>query len=135
MRERTHLEHSLKEFHGIESELDDALTLAELGEAEGDEASVDEAQSQLQALQARAAKRQLESLLSGEADANDCYLEVNAGAGGTEAQDWAPMLLRMYVRWAEAHGYKVAWLEETPGEGAGPKSATQKVLGDGKSPR
>src|SRR3546814_14915592 len=107
MRERTHLEHSLKEFHGIESELDDALTLAELGEAEGDEASVDEAQSQLQALQARAAKRQLESLLSGEADANDCYLEVNAGAGGTEAQDWAQMLLRMYVRWDEAHGYKI----------------------------
>ncbi|HEY9538421.1 MAG TPA: peptide chain release factor 2 [Kiloniellaceae bacterium] len=129
MRERTHLEHSLKEFHGIESELDDALTLAELGEAEGDEASVDEAQSQLQALQARAAKRQLESLLSGEADANDCYLEVNAGAGGTEAQDWAQMLLRMYVRWAEAHGYKVEWLEESPGEEAGLKSASIRVLG------
>src|SRR3546814_9426737 len=123
----THRGHSLKEFHGIESELDDARTLAELGEAEGDEASVDEAQSQLQALQARAAKRQLESLLSGEADANDCYLEVNAGAGGTEAQDWAQMLLRMYVRWAEAHGYKVEWLEESPGEQAGLKTASIRV--------
>jgi len=129
MRERTHLEQSLKEFHGIERELDDAVTLAELGEAEDDEASIDEAQSQLEALQARAAKRQLESLLSGEADANDCYLEINAGAGGTEAQDWAQMLLRMYVRWAEAHGYKIEWLEESAGEEAGIKSASVKVIG------
>ncbi len=129
MRERTHLEHSLKEFHSIESELDDALTLAELGEAEEDEASVDEAQSQLNALQGRVAKRQLESLLSGEADSNDCYLEVNAGAGGTEAQDWAQMLLRMYVRWAEQHGYKIEWLEESAGEEAGIKSASVKVMG------
>ncbi len=129
MRERTHLEQSLKEFHTIESELDDALTLAELGEAEDDEDSIQEAQSQLEALQARVAKRQLESLLSGEADGNDCYLEVNAGAGGTEAQDWAQMLLRMYVRWAEAHGYKVEWLEESPGEEAGLKSASVRVIG------
>ena len=129
MRERTHLEQSLKEFRSIESELDDALTLAELGEAEGDDASLDEAQSQLDALQARVAKRQLESLLSGEADANDCYLEVNAGAGGTEAQDWAQMLLRMYVRWAEQHGYKVEWLEESAGEEAGLKSASVRILG------
>ena len=129
MRERTHLEHSLKEYHGIESELDDALTLAELGEAEGDDASIDEAQAQLGALQARVAKRQLESLLSGEADANDCYLEVNAGAGGTEAQDWAQMLLRMYVRWAEQHGYAIEWLEESAGEEAGLKSASIKVKG------
>jgi len=129
MRERTHLEQSLGEFHAIESELEDAVTLAELGEAEGDEDSVQEAQGMLQALQARAAKRQLESLLSGEADSNDCYLEVNAGAGGTEAQDWAQMLLRMYVRWAEAHGYKVEWLEESPGEEAGLKSASVKVVG------
>ncbi len=129
MRERTHLEQSLKEFHAIECELDDALTLAELGEAEDDEDSIQEAQSQLEALQARVAKRQLESLLSGEADGNDCYLEVNAGAGGTEAQDWAQMLLRMYVRWAEAHGYKVEWLEESPGEEAGLKSASVRVIG------
>jgi peptide chain release factor 2 len=129
MRERTHLEHSLKEYHGIEGDLDDALTLAELGEAEDDDASVDEAQAQLAALQARVAKRQLESLLSGEADANDCYLEVNAGAGGTEAQDWAQMLLRMYVRWAEQHGYSVEWLEESPGEEAGIKSSSIRVKG------
>ncbi|MEO3430744.1 peptide chain release factor 2 [Pelagibius sp. CAU 1746] len=129
MRERTHLEQSLKEFHAIEGELEDAVTLAELGEAEDDEDSIQEAQSQLEALQARAAKRQLESLLSGEADANDCYLEVNAGAGGTEAQDWAQMLLRMYVRWAEAHGYKIEWLEESAGEEAGIKSASVRVIG------
>ncbi len=77
----------------------------------------------------RVAKKQLESLLSGEADGNDCYLEVNAGAGGTEAQDWAEMLVRMYVRWAEAHGYKLDWLEESPGEEAGIKSTTLTVKG------
>jgi len=76
-----------------------------------------------------AARRELESLLSGEADANDCYLEVHAGAGGTEAQDWAEMLLRMYVRWADARGYKVEWLEESGGEEAGLKSATVTIRG------
>ncbi len=80
-------------------------------------------------MRAEAAKRELESLLSGEADGNDCYLEVHAGSGGTEAQDWAEMLLRMYVRWAEAHGYKVEWVEESAGEGAGIKSATVLVKG------
>ena len=75
------------------------------------------------------AKKQLESLLSGEADSNDCYLEVNAGAGGTEAQDWGQMLLRMYVRWAEQHGFKVEWLEESAGEEAGIKSATVLIKG------
>jgi len=77
-----------------------------------------------------ARKRELESLLSGEADASDAYLEVHAGAGGTEAQDWAEMLLRMYTRWAEQHGYKVEWLEESPGEEAGIKSATVRVVGE-----
>src|SRR6185503_8356095 len=105
------------------------LTLIELGEAEGDQGSVAEAEAQLKVLQARAAKRELESLLSGEADANDCYVEIHAGAGGTEAQDWAEMLARMYVRWAEQHGYKVEWLEESPGEEAGIKSITVKVIG------
>ena len=75
------------------------------------------------------ARRELEALLSGEADANDCYLEVHAGAGGTESQDWASMLLRMYVRWAEQHGYKVEWIEETEGEDAGIKSATVQIKG------
>jgi peptide chain release factor 2 len=129
MRERTHLTDSFAAYRAMESQLDDALTLAELGEMEGDEASVDEAQSNLMALKAVVAKRELESLLSGEADQNDCYLEVHAGAGGTEAQDWALMLMRMYSRWAEQHGYKVEWLEESPGEEAGLKSATIEIKG------
>jgi peptide chain release factor 2 len=129
MRERTHLADAIGAFRALERELDDALTLAELGEAEGDNASIDEAQRNLADLKERAAKRELESLLSGEADMNDCYLEVHAGAGGTEAQDWAQMLLRMYVRWAEQHGYKVEWLEESAGEEAGLKSATIEIKG------
>ncbi|HXV24412.1 MAG TPA: peptide chain release factor 2 [Alphaproteobacteria bacterium] len=129
MRERTRLETSIAAVRRLEGALEDALTLAELGEAEGDEASVAEAQAQLDRLKAEAAKRELESLLSGEADANDCYLEIHAGAGGTEAQDWAEMLLRMYTRWAEQHDYKIELLEESPGEGAGIKSATIRVIG------
>jgi peptide chain release factor 2 len=129
MRERTHLADAIGAFRALERELDDALTLAELGEAEGENASIDEAQRNLADLKERAAKRELESLLSGEADMNDCYLEVHAGAGGTEAQDWAQMLLRMYVRWAEQHGYKVEWLEESAGEEAGLKSATIEIKG------
>jgi peptide chain release factor 2 len=105
------------------------LELIELGESEGDSQIVAEAEANLEKLRDEAQKRELESLLSGEADGNDAYLEVHAGAGGTEAQDWAEMLLRMYVRWAEAHGYKVEWLEESAGEGAGLKSATVKVSG------
>jgi peptide chain release factor 2 len=129
MRERTHLATAIDSYRAMERELEDALTLAELGEAEDDTKSVDEAQAALTALRAEAGKRELESLLSGEADQNDCYLEVHAGAGGTEAQDWAEMLLRMYTRWAEQHGYKVEWLEESPGEEAGLKSATIEVKG------
>ena len=129
MRERTHLSSAIDSYRAMERELDDALTLAELGEAEGDTKSIDEAQASLTALKEVAGKRELESLLSGEADMNDCYLEVHAGAGGTEAQDWAEMLLRMYTRWAEQHGYKVEWLEESAGEEAGLKSATIEVKG------
>ena len=129
MRERTHLANAIESYRVMERELDDALTLAELGETEGDTKSVDEAQAALTGLRAEAGKRELESLLSGEADQNDCYLEVHAGAGGTEAQDWAEMLLRMYTRWAEQHGYKVEWLEESAGEEAGLKSATIEVKG------
>src|SRR3546814_16063774 len=114
MRERTHLEHSLKAFHSIESELEDALTLAELGDAEGDEASLDEAQSQLDALQARVAKRQPESLLSGQADANDCSLEVNAGPGGHERPHRAPPLVPLNRRWAGDHGPPVTGPGERP---------------------
>jgi peptide chain release factor 2 len=97
--------------------------------AEKDEAVVAEAEAALKKLQAEAARHELEALLSGEADANDAFLEVQAGAGGTESQDWAEMLLRMYTRWAEQHGYKVEYLEETPGEGAGIKSATVQIKG------
>jgi len=129
MRERTHLQDAIEAYKTLERGLDDAVTLIELGEAEGDADSTAEGEAQLKELKALAAKRELESLLSGEADANDAYLEVHAGAGGTEAQDWAEMLLRMYARWAEQHGYKVEWLEESPGEEAGLKSATIKISG------
>tara|TARA_Y100001936_G_scaffold254073_1_gene324421 strand:+ start:12790 stop:13758 length:969 start_codon:yes stop_codon:yes gene_type:complete len=129
MRERTHLEQSIEEVTAIEQELEDSITLIELGEAEGDDSVLDEADAILEPLRVRAAKRELETLLSGEADSNDCFLEIHAGAGGTESQDWAQMLTRMYVRWAEAHGYKVEWLEESPGEEAGIKSATIKIAG------
>jgi peptide chain release factor 2 len=129
MRERTHLADAVDGYRRLERELDDGLTLIELGEAEGDQDSIAEAERALATLKERAAKRELESLLSGEADSHDCYVEVHAGAGGTEAQDWAQMLLRMYMRWAEQHGYKVEWLEESEGEEAGLKSATVRVSG------
>ena len=129
MRERDALEDQLKAIGRIEQELDDNLTLIELGESEKDEATVADAEAALKRLKVEVARRELEALLSGEADANDCYLEVHAGAGGTESQDWAGMLMRMYVRWAEQHGYKVDWLEESEGEGAGIKSATVQIKG------
>jgi peptide chain release factor 2 len=129
MRERTALDQSIAAYRGLETGLDDALTLLELGEAEEDGASVAEAEGQIAALRTRARKLRLQSLLSGEADANDCFLEVNAGAGGTEAQDWAEMLMRMYTRWADAHGFKVEWLEESSGDEAGIKSASLQVKG------
>ncbi|MFQ6016615.1 MAG: peptide chain release factor 2 [Kiloniellaceae bacterium] len=129
MRERTRLDQSIATYRDFEQGLEDGLTLIELGEAEDDEASVAEAEAELLKLRDAVAKRQLTSLLAGEADRNDCYLEVNAGAGGTEAQDWAEMLARMYLRWAEARGYQVEWLEESPGEEAGIKSATLRIKG------
>jgi peptide chain release factor 2 len=113
----------------MQQDLDDQLTMIELGEAETDDKTVAEAEAGLKRLKGEVARRELEALLAGEADANDCYLEVHAGAGGTESQDWAGMLIRMYVRWAEAHGYKVEWVEETEGEGAGLKSATVTIKG------
>jgi peptide chain release factor 2 len=129
MQERTSLDVQLGAIARIEQELDDQQTLIELGEAEKDQKVIAEAEAALQRLQTDVARRQLEALLSGEADANDAYLEVHAGAGGTESQDWASMLSRMYVRWAEQHGYKVDYIEETDGEGAGIKSATVEVKG------
>jgi len=129
LRERTRLDRAIESYRRIERGVDEAIELIELGDAEGDAAIVAEAETGLEKLCEEAQRREVESLLSGEADGNDCYLEIHAGAGGTEAQDWAEMLLRMYVRWAEQHGYKVEWLEESAGEGAGIKSATVLVHG------
>ena len=129
MQERTALEDSLSAIGRIEQELEDQVTLIELGEAENDAGVIAEAETALRKLKSDVDRRQLEALLAGEADASDTYLEVHAGAGGTESQDWANMLLRMYTRWAEQHGYKVEWLEETEGEEAGIKSATVQIKG------
>jgi peptide chain release factor 2 len=105
------------------------VTLIELGEMEGDKASIEEGEALIKGLEAEAAKRQVEALLSGEADSNDTYLEVHSGAGGTESQDWASMLLRMYTRWAERSGFKVEVMEISDGEEAGIKSATLMLKG------
>ncbi|MFZ5731092.1 MAG: peptide chain release factor 2 [Pseudomonadota bacterium] len=129
MQERTSLEGQLTGIGKVEQELEDNVGLIELGEAENDQSVITEAENALRALKKDVARRELEALLSGEADANDSYLEVHAGAGGTESQDWAAMLLRMYTRWAEQHGYKIEVLEETEGEEAGIKSATIQVKG------
>ena len=129
LKERTRLEAAIDACREIEGELADHLELIALGEAEGDQEVVAEAEAALGVLRSRAAKLELESLLSGEADGNDCFLEVHAGAGGTESQDWAEMLLRMYMRWAEQHDFKTKWLEESPGEEAGIKSATVRIMG------
>ncbi len=130
MRERTRLDNAIGALTGIETELSDLLELAEMAEAEDDEAALDEMQASLVTLRKRAGTAELEALLSGEADANDTYLQVNAGAGGTESNDWAGMLLRMYVRWAQQHGYKVDVTDQTDGEEAGIKSATILVKGE-----
>jgi len=114
----------------MERELADSVGLIDLGEQEGDTAIVAEAETTLVNLMQRAKQKRLESLLSGEADANPCFLEVHSGAGGTESQDWTAMLLRMYVRWAERKGFKVEYIEESPGEEAGIKSATIQVTGE-----
>lgn len=129
MRERTLLANQIEGVQNLENEVQDSLELVEMAEAEGDTDMVAEATATLRRLAEEAKRREIESLLSGEADSNDCYLEVNAGAGGTEAQDWAEMLLRMYTRWAEAHGYKITLIESSEGEQAGLKSATIQVSG------
>ena len=110
MQERNALEDQLGAIGRIERELADQLTMLELGEAENDRAVVAEAEAALRKLKVEAARRELEALLSGEADANDSFLEVHAGAGGTESQDWAGMLMRMYTRWAEANGTQMLTL-------------------------
>ena len=129
MRERNRLAAQVEGVQKLEKDVADALELIELAEAEGDQATADAAVADLKLFAAELKHREIESLLSGEADANDAYLEVNAGAGGTEAQDWAEMLLRMYTRWAEKRGYKVSLTEQSEGEQAGIKSATIQVSG------
>ena len=129
MRERTRLEQGIGAVDAIARDLADNAELIEMGEAEADADVVAEAEAALDAVKAQAAAAELQTLLSGEADGNDAYLEVHAGAGGTEAQDWAEMLLRMYTRWAEKKGYKIEWIEESAGEEAGLKSATIRITG------
>ena len=129
MRERNTLAGQIEGVAKLEADVADALELTELAEAEGDEAVVRDTMGVLRDLAIDAKRREIESLLSGEADGNDAYLEINAGAGGTEAQDWAEMLMRMYSRWAEQHGYKVELMETSEGEQAGIKSATLQVSG------
>jgi peptide chain release factor 2 len=130
MRERTALEEQVSGIRRLERDLDDAVTLIELGESENDAGTVTEGEAAIRQIQVEAARRQIETLLSGEADANDTYLEVHSGAGGTESQDWAQMLMRMYVRWAERRKYKVEVLEMMAGEEAGIKSATLLIKGN-----
>ncbi len=130
MKERTHLQNAINRVLKLQNDSKDNLAMIELGEAEGDAGVVKDAEAAIFEMQKNAAQWELESLLSGEADANDAYLEVNAGAGGTESQDWAEMIFRMYSRWAEQHGYKTALLEESRGETAGIKSATLEISGE-----
>jgi peptide chain release factor 2 len=129
LKERDTLNTSIQRIENLQTQLKDNIELIELGEIEGDTAVVEESEKQLETLSKTTARLQLETLLSGEADNNDCFLEINAGAGGTEAQDWASMLARLYSRWAESKGYKLEILEESPGEEAGIKSITLKITG------
>ncbi len=129
MRDRQALVDAMERHDSMAQELSDSRELIEMGEAEGDEEVVREAEAALKALKARAGSAEIEALLDGEADSNDTFLEINAGAGGTESCDWANMLARMYVRWAEKKGYKVELQSESPGEEAGIKSAAYKISG------
>jgi peptide chain release factor 2 len=129
MRERNHLASQIDGVSKLGRDVADTIELIELAEAEGDAAMVADGMTALRTLAEDAKRREIESLLAGEADANDAYIEINAGTGGTEAQDWAEMLMRMYMRWAEQHDYKVQLLEQSEGEQAGIKSATLQVRG------
>jgi peptide chain release factor 2 len=130
MRERNKLSTAIENVRAFERELSDNVEMAELAEMDGDEGLWEEAKKALSATQERAARAELETLLSGEADGNDCYMEINSGAGGTESQDWASMLLRMYVKWCSAHDRKADILEIQDGDTAGIKSATLQVKGE-----
>ncbi len=129
MRERQYLADQIEAVERLERDVADNVELIELGEMEDDDSIIGDAEAALKALRTEAEKRQIQTMLSGEADGNDAYVEVHAGAGGTESQDWAQMLMRMYTRWAEQNGYKVQVLEFHDGEEAGIKSATLQVTG------
>ena len=129
MRERQVLVDAMATHKSIKQDLSDTVELIELGEMEGDDEVVAEAEESLMALALTAAEKELEALLNGEADSNDTFLEIHSGAGGTESCDWASMLARMYVRWADKRGYNVDMQSETPGEEAGTKSVTYKISG------
>lgn len=129
MQKRNALESQMNAIGEIDQELADLVDLAEMAGEEGDDASLAETQEMMEALRDRAGKAEIEALLSGEADANDCFIEIHPGAGGTESNDWASMLLRMYVRWAEQHGHKVDVIEQQAGDEAGIKSATVQIKG------
>lgn len=130
MRERNRLDSAVSAVRSISEELEATLEIAELADAEGDSDMLDEAAEALAKLSKRAADAELEALLSGEADANNAFVEIHAGAGGTESQDWANMLLRMYLRWAQSRGFSTELIEENSGEEAGIKSATVLVKGE-----
>jgi peptide chain release factor 2 len=130
MRERQNLEDNIQGIKALQQTLDDDIGLIELGEEEGDSSVIAEAEAGIRRLSGEVRARQIKTMLSGEADGNDTYLEIHAGAGGTESQDWANMLLRMYTRWAERRGFKVEVLEMHDGEEAGIKSATILVKGE-----
>jgi len=129
MRTRQFLDDAISGYLKLEKGLEDNVELIALGEAEDDQEVISEAEKAIEELRTQAAKRELEALLSGEADGNDCYVEIHAGAGGTESQDWAQMLVRMYTRWAERRGFKVQIIEANAGEEAGLKSATLLIQG------
>ena len=129
MSEKNTLESNLQNFDEMQKNLDDLIDLIELAESDGDDIMLEESLDMLFHLRQKAKRGELEALLSGEVDGNDAFLEVHSGSGGTEAQDWAEMLLRMYTRWAEDHHYKVEYVEETEGDVAGIKSATVKFSG------
>lgn len=129
MRERETLSAAIARVNALSQELTNACDMLEMAEAEEELALAEECEAALATLHKKSMRMRIETLLSGEADTNDCFMEINAGAGGTEAQDWALMMQRLYLRWAEAHGYKIEWIEEQSGEEAGIKSCTFKVMG------
>jgi len=129
LRERNHLQEVMEGYERLERDFSDNMELAAMAEAEKDDAMLAEAEKTLGDVAAQLRKLEIESLLSGEADANDCFLEINSGAGGTESQDWAEMILRMYIRWAGKRGYKTEIMDETRGEEAGIKSAAVRIMG------